>query len=256
MGCFLIMTARDYQQIESRLNRGVSLVGVSLGDSVTIQVSSTEYATARQMAAMIRKAAPSAEVTTLSAKQKRLTIHPTAERIQYEVETLFEVAPVEVAPQLLSTYMNLRGASIKGAWNYAEGKLAEHIVAEVLHDNPEFGLTITKITPSTGVDVEAVKKSQLFMVEVKKTDEDKPFEDLLTDVPGKPRQCSDEWLEKSLKKSGVTDMTNVTVLGARVNPKNGNIALYQRVDSLATEWRWIKDIPLASSQFARDLYGI
>jgi len=199
------------------------------------------------MAAMIRKAIPNAEVTELYARQRRLTIHPTAERLQYKVATLSKVAP-----QFLSTYANLRGKSTEGAWHYVEGKMAEQMVAEVLRDDPEFGLTITEITTSTGVDVTGSKGMNIYYVEVKKRNLDKSFADLLTDEEGKPRQCSDAWLEKS----GVTDLKRAIVLGARVNPQKGTMCLYRRRDSNAQYWDLIKEVPLSASESARDLYGI
>lgn len=244
MGCFLTITAKDFAQLDATMRQAVSVVGVPLGDEITIQVSSTRYRNARQMAAMIRHAAPSAEVTSISTRDQHRA-RPTTERMGYELAAL-----TVVAPYLVPTYVNKTSNSAGGAWNYAEGKLSEQIAGEILAKDPEFGLKITKITKSTGADLIGTSRGDLVVVEVKKSTSDGLFADLLGEGYG-CRQCSDDWLQEVK-----INPKQVTVIGVQVNPEARTVTIYQRTDSAASSWVKIKQVPLQKSELARELYDL
>lgn len=242
MGCFLTMTSRDLAQLRSALKTAVSTAGSPGPGQVTIQVSAVGYRSARQMAALIRNEARSAQVVK---GNDGAVARPMRERFQHLYAEAYAISP---------SLANLMGQAIDRAYHremMRAGKIeAEPIAAAILQQSGYLD-TITKITRSKGVDIVGTSKAgQQVLVEVKLSGIEEDFGKRLKSgvykkyFPEGVRQMDDDWIKRDIPDA---DPESAHILGIWIDPLRNRITLSRRIDRDAHDWKPLMDVPL--SQF-------
>jgi hypothetical protein len=239
MGCFLIMTEEDFNQLSSKMRAGVSFIRTKEAGKVLVQVGGTTTTTVQQMAAEIRGIAPSAEVSAVSPAIQQRAV-PSIERFATTVETLAEFAPFAMPFYL--QYANETTSNAMRSYGPEIGKMGEQAAQTIvlhLDDN----VKITKTAVVRGIDIKAERGDENVLVyEVKTSIQEKSFAQLL----GKGydhRQVSDPWIQAVDK---TIDLETVVVRGIHINPVTETVTIYERKDRDAKEWDCIiRDAPLS-----------
>lgn len=234
MGCFLIITKRDFAQLSNGMRQSLSTSTASSSATVRVQVEETAYESACDMAALIRQYAPSAQVTSAVEDER---FEPTVEREIHTVEILKTVDP-SLGHLYYSTYIRDIKSKL-GGYFHSRGKIGERIAAQVLEQYKNLTIYKDQIARTRGVDVRGRSKSGGAVVaEVKTTSSDEDFGQLLGKGYGH-RQCSDEWLKEVNKKNKDFDLTRTEVMGVRINPDTMTVSIYRRIDADAKTWKCI-----------------
>ena len=245
MGCFLIITSRDFAQLSATMKASVSVVGSGGWGSVKIQVHPSYSTSAHQMASEIREQTRSSLTASASPTEQQRTI-PTRERFVANAALL-----AEISPALLLKYSESvasQAAREIGTFYWERGKSGELVARQILEQEGYLRGSEATITSSTGPDVAGKNLARNpVVVEVKTRDVTKDFGKLLAAEPaykeaspdGKGyRQGSDGWLQAAGKKSGqLVSTESTTVLGVHLNPETRKATIYRRVDSDATQWK-------------------
>lgn len=213
MACFLMMTERDFDQLISSMNAGISIVSAGSG-WVGIQVHGTVGQTIGQLAAEIRSSFPGTKISNPS-------------EITY-------LTAFEVSPTLAARWVNSEFGRVINDFGKNEG---QQLVAEIVRQE---GLNVDNITNDRGVDITASRSGHNFSIEAKCTFSDRSFPEMLGSAYGY-KQCSDGWLEAV----GVSpDTTHVS--GIQINLADETVSFWQRMDSEAKDWRCVCTMPLSN----------
>lgn len=226
MGCFLIMTDRDFAQLRGSMRAGVEVVWGG-PNWVMVQVNGTVSATVRQLAAQIRHAFPDVEVAREPGK--------------VVMAALYAESPALGA--VFGHYVE----SAFGKAVYEGGKRGEEIGAYVLMQ--EFTqYNVDSMAKVRGPDVtmrptEDEDGRKWIRAEVKMAiaDDGRSFGERLGKGYGY-RQCSDDWY-----RAQNIDPEQTEVIGVEINAEKETVTLYRRMDADARVWEPIaKDVPLSS----------
>jgi len=239
MGCFLLLTERDFHQLNSTMKQAISVLPPTFSGGVRVQVSGLGEASAHAMAAALRQVAPTAERIVPTAKDVQRALPTLAAFTQ----TVAMLSPV--SPSLMWLYRDAYATVAKSAMgiaNYRKGYAGQDIAAQILVQH--HGLTIHHITNSTGPDITASGRGgNSIIVEVKTTNTNDSFADLLTEGAGKFKECTDDWLHEVN-----VDPVSTTILGVRLDASRGTVSIYRRLDAEAKHWKCLlREAPL--SQF-------
>lgn len=239
MGCFLTMTRRDLGQLRRSMKAAVSNTNYQAGNQVTIQVSGVAHKNAKQMAALIRKHAPSAKVTS-GIGQTTGKAFPTLERYLYTVAEL-----TKINPTLRDLYMDNMKSARRSEMARIGKQEAEPVAAEVLQQSGYLSRDAdVNITRSKGVDIKgSTITGNTVVAEVKFTGEPEDFGKKIDRAkrtykdeanPDGYRQMSNGWLSKVAPD---LDPEKANILGVQIDATNGNVTVYRRMDSEANNWK-------------------
>lgn len=264
MGCFLILTREDYRQLSKSMKQGVRVLppdgSTILTGHTRIEVTNTALRSAREMAELIRRVAPSARSTTVTAEEVdhafRFTDHVSARHLADVV--LATVGIPIIWPK--KSIFSMLDSSSKGRVNYDLGNRGENTARTILEQGLGWTITATSI-PSMPQGPDLVgyargssTRGDAIIAEVKTTTGDDSFEKQLKKGYGF-RQCSDGWLKAAVDKANSRrpdgekiniDPARTTVYGVLINVTKRTVSLYRRMDTDAVAWKSLKkDAPLS-----------
>ncbi|MBU1181113.1 MAG: hypothetical protein KKF00_02905 [Proteobacteria bacterium] len=253
MGCFLIVSLRDLAQLNSTLKEGISTIDTKSSKYVRIQVGSTAYKSAKEMAEMIRRNVSRAVITSVSSDKQEKAI-PTLEKFSHDLEMLYAVSP-ELSEVYKAEIIH-RIEREQRDLDRKQGEIGEEIAAEVLIQTKYLDGTQRVIIPkSRGFDIRGYDRVRnTVIVEVKTGYSGKPFAAMLdTGVyksdskDGKGfRQMSNGWLKAVKEERNLEfDLDKVRVLGVHIDPNKQMVSLFRRVDEDATQWKQLMRKPLS-----------
>lgn len=236
MGCFLIITKRDFAQLSEGMRQALNVSTASSSATVRVQVDATAYHSAREMAAIIRRHAPNTQVTYAASGERFVA---TIERDIHTVEVLTAVDPF--LGQVYNSALQGNIRSDIGAHYLSRGKTGERVAAQILEQHENLIIHKERIARAQGVDVPGRSHyGGAVVAEVKTSASDKDFSRLLGKGYGH-RQCSDGWLE-ALN----VDPAQTKVMGVHINPNTLTVSIYRRVDPDARVWKCVaRNLPLS-----------
>lgn len=238
MGCFLLITQRDFDQLESAMKQHLSILTPDMTGGVRIEVHSSRYQSAKEMARIIRAKIPDAQSISVSEKDQQRAL-PTPDRYEYMSKMLQD----RVHPGPLRLYRALVSSTldeVMGAMNYQKGDVHEWVAGKILIESQQMRIVQwpDEKVGRQGVDLLAMRRGGSYVaVEVKTGDninallEDGVYKERSIDGRGY-RQCSDDWL----REVGV-DPDRVDVMAVCINPDKRTVSIFRRLDSGATRWK-------------------
>ena len=220
MGCFLIISAKDFAQLKGSMLAGVT-VGPSTPDWTLIRVNGTINTTIRELARQIRHAFPSVQVE------------------KYPYSCTYD-ALLTRSPYLAMAFGDDHEDELKserGSIHHYAGKSGEIIASKVLLQNYQ-DYELESISEVTGVDVtlreiEDEDGGKRICAEVKMNcmDDLRSFDQRLKINKSGNRESSDDWF----RAHGINP-ENIEILGVELNLVQDTVTLYRRIDGEAREW--------------------
>lgn len=241
MGCFLVMTSGDLEQMQRSLKMAVSVAGGEPGGGVRIKVDETLGRSAREMAAHIRAAARSARVVNDDGRP----VAPMKERVQLQVGQL-----AALAPGLAALFADVVAANYKTE-RAREGRRfgkqeGQEFAADMLVRSGYLAGQAYTITTGKGPDIWGVNNARFpVVIEVKTSGRPLHNDDFglkmargvykSADVPAGFRQMDNGWLKHTHPDPNF-DPAKAHVFGVFINTNTGVATLYHRVDADARRW--------------------